>query len=128
MIKSFIFIPVFLLGANSPAIAARRIPVKIVVVAMFERGADTGDEPGEFQYWVEREKLDRLLPLPAAYHDVRMNARGVLGTLTGIATAKASASIMALGLDPRFDLRRAYWVVAGIAGIDPADGSLGSAA
>jgi purine nucleoside permease len=35
---------------------------------------------------------------------------------------------MALGLDPRFDLSKAYWVVAGIAGIDPADASLGSAA
>jgi purine nucleoside permease len=35
---------------------------------------------------------------------------------------------MALGLDPRFDLRRTYWLVAGIAGVDPADASLGSAA
>jgi purine nucleoside permease len=35
---------------------------------------------------------------------------------------------MALGLDPRFDLTKAYWLVAGIAGIDPADGSLGCAA
>jgi purine nucleoside permease len=35
---------------------------------------------------------------------------------------------MALGMDPRFDLSKAYWLVAGIAGIDPADGSLGSAA
>ena len=32
------------------------------------------------------------------------------------------------GLDPRFDLTKRYWLVAGIAGIDPADGSLGSAA
>ena len=106
----------------------RPAPIKVVVVTMFERGADTGDEPGEFQYWVEREKLDRVLPFPAGYRDLRMNRQGVLGIVTGIGTAKAAASIMALGLDPRFDLRRAYWLVAGIAGIDPADGSLGSAA
>ncbi|MDE3198415.1 MAG: purine nucleoside permease, partial [Acidobacteriota bacterium] len=31
------------------------------------------------------------------------------------------------GLDPRFDLSKAYWVVAGIGGGDPADVSLGSA-
>jgi len=37
------------------------IAVKVVVVTMFERGADTGDEPGEFQYWVERSKLDRVI-------------------------------------------------------------------
>src|SRR5580704_9962864 len=104
------------------------IPVKVVVVTMFERGADTGDEPGEFQYWVERSKLDRVIPFPQGYHDLRMNHDGVLGTVTGVGTAKAAASIMALGLDPRFDLRKAYWLVAGIAGIDPADGSLGSAA
>ena len=35
---------------------------------------------------------------------------------------------MALGMDPRFDLRRAYWLVAGIAGADPLDMSPGSAA
>jgi purine nucleoside permease len=108
--------------------AQGRIPVKVVVVTMFERGADTGDEPGEFQFWVEREKLDRVMPLPQAYHAVRLNRQGVLGTVTGVGTARAAASIMALGLDPRFDLRKAYWLVAGIAGVDPADASLGSAA
>jgi purine nucleoside permease len=35
---------------------------------------------------------------------------------------------MALGMDPRFDLSKAYWILAGIAGIDPAKGSIGSAA
>lgn len=108
--------------------AEKRIPVKVVVVAMFERGEDTGDQPGEYQYWVEREKLDRVIPFPQGYHDLRMNGKGVLGILTGVGTAKAAASIMALGLDPRFDLTKAYWLVAGIAGVDPADASLGSAA
>ncbi|HKS96035.1 MAG TPA: purine nucleoside permease, partial [Terriglobia bacterium] len=116
------------LVASFARAADRRIPIKVVVVTMFERGADTGDDPGEFQFWVEREKLDRVLPFPAGYHVLRMNRSGVLGMVTGIGTAKAAASVMALGLDPRFDLRRAYWLVAGIAGIDPADGSLGSAA
>jgi len=106
----------------------RPIPVKVVVVAMFERGADTGDEPGEFQYWVERNKLDRVIPFPQGNHDLRMNQEGVLGLLAGIGTAKATASVTALGLDPRFDLTKAYWLVAGIAGVDPADATLGSAA
>ena len=105
-----------------------RIPVRVVVVAMFEPGADTGDTPGEFQYWVEREKLDRVLPFPQGYRDLRMNRNGVLGVVTGVGTARAAATITALGNDLRFDLTHAYWLVAGIAGIDPADGSLGSAA
>jgi len=103
------------------------IHVKVVVVAMFEVGEDTGDTPGEYQLCVEREHLDQVLPLAAGYHHVRMNRDGVLGMLTGVATAKAAASVMALGLDPRFDLSKAYWVIAGIGGGDPADVSLGSA-
>lgn len=107
--------------------ADRPIPVKVVVVAMFEIGQDTGDRPGEFQLWVEREHLNRVFPMPNAYHPVRMNQDGVLGMLTGVGTARAAASVMALGSDPRFDLSKAYWIVAGIGGGDPHDISLGSA-
>jgi len=103
------------------------IHVKVVVVTMFERGEDTGDTPGEFQLWVEREHLDQILPLPSGYHHVRLNRDGVLGMVTGVGTAKAAASVMALGLDSRFDLSKAYWIVAGIGGGDPADVSVGSA-
>jgi len=103
------------------------IPVKVVVVAMFERGEDTGDTPGEFQLWVEREHLDQVLPLPAGYRHLRLNKDGVLGMVTGVGTAKAASSVMALGLDPHFDLSKAYWVIAGIGGGDPTDVSLGSA-
>src|SRR5271163_4852512 len=103
------------------------IPIKVVVVTMFERGEDTGDVPGEFQLWVEREHLDQILPLPSGYHHVRLNKDCVLGLLTGVGTAKAAASVMALGMDPRFDFSKAYWLVAGIGGGDPADVSLGSA-
>jgi purine nucleoside permease len=110
-----------LYGAQKP------IPIKVVVIAMFERGEDTGDVPGEYQLWVEREHLDQVMPMPAGYHHVRLNQDGVLGMLTGVGTAKAAASVMALGLDPRFDLSKAYWLVAGIGGGDPADISLGSA-
>jgi len=35
---------------------------------------------------------------------------------------------MALGMDARFDLTRAYWLVAGIAGVNPIEASIGSAA
>jgi purine nucleoside permease len=102
--------------------------VKVVVVAMFEVGADTGDVPGELQYWVERDRLDRVFPLPGGYHAVRMNAQGEMAVLTGQGTAHAAATIMALGLDPRFDLTHSYWLIAGIAGANPERASLGSAA
>src|SRR6202167_6629166 len=117
------------LAAPLPSLARNQpIPIKVVIVTMFEAGADTGDRPGELQYWVERNHLDKILPFPQAYHDLRMNRDGVLAVLTGVGTAKAAGSIMALGMDPRFDLSRAYWIVAGIAGIDPNTASVGSAA
>ncbi len=116
------------LPATALLAAPRRIPVKVVVVAMFEIGQDTGDQPGELQYWVERDHLDRVYPLPAGYHAVRMNDRGEMAVLTGQGTAHATATIMALGLDPRFDLTHAYWIIAGIAGGSPDRISLGSAA
>jgi len=119
-----------ILGALSGPCQAKDapLPIKVVIVTMFEPGADTGDRPGELQYWVERNHLDKILPFPQAGHQLRMNSEGVLAVLTGVGTAKAAGSIMALGLDPRFDLRKAYWMVAGIAGVDPAHASLGSAA
>src|SRR6202030_2225880 len=120
-------------GLGSAYLSAQRaaeigpILIKVVIVTMFERGEDTDDTPGEFQLWVEREHLDQILPLPAGYHHVRLNKDGVLGILTGVGTAKAAASVMAVGLDPRFDLTKAYWLIAGIGGGDPAEVSLGSA-
>ena len=113
--------------AVSVAAKPRPIAVKVVVVAMFEVGADTGDAPGELQHWVERDHLDRIYPLPAGYHAVRMNSDGEMAVLTGQGTAHAAATLMALGLDPRFDLSHAYWIVAGIAGASPERASLGSA-
>jgi purine nucleoside permease len=120
-----VFVAVF---AAQVTAKPKPIPVKVVVVAMFEVGNDTGDTPGELQYWVERDHLDRSYPLPAGYHALRMNGKGEMAVLTGQGTAHAAATIMALGLDPRFDLSHAYWLIAGIAGGSPDRASLGSAA
>ena len=122
----------FLLLATSVCVCAHAaeapIQVKVVVVTMYEMGAVTGDEPGEFQFWVERQKLDRVFPFPLGEYELRMNAAGVLAVCTGGGITNAATSIMALGTDPRFDLSKAYWLVAGIAGGDPEDVSLGTAA
>ena len=128
MMPRFTLVALFLAGAAIAAETAAVIRPKVVVVAMFEPGEDTGDQPGEFQFWVERERLTRVLPFPQGYRDLRANADGsVLGIVTGVGTARSAASIMALGLDPRLDLAKSYWLVAGIAGIDPHDGPLGAA-
>jgi purine nucleoside permease len=100
-----------------------------VIVAMFEPGEDTGDRPGELHYWVERERLTEKIPFPAGDRPLRANQdRSVLAVVTGQGVANAAAIITALGSDSRFDFRKTYWLVAGIAGVDPEDASLGSVA
>lgn len=113
---------------NDDREAEPAIPVKVVVVAMFERGELAGDAPGELQLWLDRLALDTVYPFDMGEAPLHGNDDGVLAILTGGGIPNATASIMALGTDPRFDLTRAYWVVAGIAGGDPDDLSLGSAA
>ncbi len=104
------------------------LPVKAVLVTMFEIGADEGDAPGEFQLWKERRPFDTRFAFPHAHHDLFYDETSqTLAVVTGIGTAKSAAATMALGLDQRFDLTKAYWLVAGIAGIDPEDASIGSA-
>lgn len=114
--------------ANTVSAADAPIEIKVVVVSMFEIGKDTGDQPAEFQLWYERQKLNKRFAF-AHHHDLYLNEQtGVLGMVTGMGTANSATAVMALGLDPRFDLSKAYWLVAGIAGVDPADASIGSAA
>jgi purine nucleoside permease len=111
------------------AASAKPIPVKVVIVNLFEIGADEGDAPGEFQLWKTRRHLDTRIPFPQGYHDLFYNPKTqVLGMVTGMGNIKSATATLALGLDPRFDLTHAYWLVAGIAGIDPEAASVGSAA
>jgi purine nucleoside permease len=123
------FLYAFTLFATSVFAQTKPWPVKVVIVTTFESGQDTGDTPGEFQFWVEREHLVQKLPFPGGVRDLRINPdHTILGIVTGTTIGPSASSIMALGLDPRFDLTHAYWLVNGIAGVDPADASIGSAA
>ncbi len=111
------------------ATATAPLEVRVVVVTTFEVGADTGDGAGELQNWVERYPLAETIAFPQGFHPLRYDPKEhVLAIVTGVGKAHAAASIMALGMDPRFDLTRSYWILAGIGGIDPAIGSIGSAA
>lgn len=112
-----------------PASHAAPVPleVRMVVVTAFEIGADTGDKAGEFQAWAK--EMPDVLPFDAGYRALRYDPRRKLLLMaTGVGTNRAAGSTMALGLDPRFDLRKAYWMVAAIAGVNPNEASIGSAA
>jgi purine nucleoside permease len=106
------------------------LPIRFVILAMFE--PPEGDQvftEGELRRWVDRLPLPDALPFPLGTAPLRLDpARGVLALLTGLGNTAAAAAVTALGLDPRFDLSRAYWLMAGIGGADPDRMSVGSAA
>jgi purine nucleoside permease len=106
-----------------------RIPIRFVVVTTFDTGDDAGTAPGEFNTWVVNFPLPSILPFPQGYHHLRYNStKQVLGIETGEGPIHMAASITALANDRRFDFSHAYWILAGIAGIDPNVGPAGSAA
>lgn len=120
-----------LIGMPVPTVAAAKAPieVRVVVVTTWEFQPGGHDVTGELHAWRTKWPLPTEMPFPVGVHPLLYDARRhVLAILTGVATARASASIMALGLDPRFDLHNAYWVVAGTAGVNPKVASIGSAA
>ena len=122
-------LPLLMLVCCGLAEAQTAWKIRAVIVTTFEVGKDTGDVPGEFQFWVEREHLDEVVSFPGGVHALRTNAEHtVLGMVSGTTLVNATSSMMALGLDPRFDLSHAYFLINGIAGVDPAAGSIGSAA
>jgi purine nucleoside permease len=98
------------------------LPVKVMVISLFGPEA----EP-----WLKQLPLTKTIAVPglsATYPDVRCTDAGVCVVTTGMGHANAAASTMALAFSPQFDLSHAYFIVAGIAGIDPNVGTLGSAA
>jgi hypothetical protein len=72
----------FAMGCALPDAAAQSnarilaIRPKVIVVVYFEVGKDTGDTPGELQFWVERDHLDRVIDVSGMSRAVRANADG----------------------------------------------------
>ena len=97
-------------------------PVKVMVISMFAL---------EEAVWADKLKLDRTIAVPGlspSYPAVRCNADDVCHLTTDMGKANAAASISALVLSGLFDLKRTYFLVAGIAGVDPGQGTIGTAA
>jgi len=54
------------------------IPIKAVVVTMFEDGEVMGNDPGELQLWLERGNFSTKLDFPLGMYDLYLNKEGVL--------------------------------------------------
>ena len=71
-------------------VGPRPLPVKVVIVTMFEIGAEAGDKPGELQIWLDNKEFPEVFPFQG-YRDLYYDPKGnVLLMATGIGTARSS--------------------------------------
>ena len=113
----------YLVAALSLTSAAHAAPLapKVLVVTMFK--AEAGG-------WLKNEKLDQKLAIPGlskAFPELSCNDRGLCLVTTSMGYANAASSISALVHSDALDLSHTYVLIAGIAGVDPKQGTLGSA-
>ena len=103
-----------------PALAEPIAP-KVLVVTMFAE---------ETAPWLEGRPADTRVTvagLSKDFPDVACDAVGLCVMTTSMGYSNAATSVSAVIFSGAFDLTRTYFLVAGIAGVDPSDGTLGSA-
>ena len=115
-----------LLWFAKPGCAAEVTRPKVLVIATYEVGQDRGDVPGELQYWVERQHLDVSVPVPGLDHPLLTNGSGLYAMVSGT-TSRCAVQMMALAMNPAFDLTHTYILLSGIGGSDPATVTVSSA-
>lgn len=115
-------IPAARVWADSSSRPAAPLPVKVMIVTMFAPEANTW-----LKHFVDPIKIN-VPGLSPDYPEITCQKTGVCLVTTGMGHANAATSMMALLFSPKFDLRDTYFLVAGIAGIDPQRGTLGTTA
>jgi purine nucleoside permease len=94
---------------------------KVMVISMFA---------GEAKPWLENEELTDKITVPGLFEEfpeVACNSDGLCHFTTGMGYANAASSMSAVLYSNLFELTETYFLVAGIGGVDPEDGTLGSA-
>jgi len=110
-------------AADMPVnVAAAPRHVKVLIINLF------GLEAAPWIAALQPTDPIRVPGLSAAYPLVRCTPESVCQMTTDMGHANAAASVMAVLFSGLFDLHETYFLVAGIAGIDPAHGTIGSAA
>ncbi len=107
----------------APALAqdTAKIAPKVMVITMFGQ---------EAKPWIEGEKFTqqiKLAGLNPEYPNVDCTDEGLCHMTTAMGFANAASSVSAMALSEKFDLSKTYFLIAGIAGVDPKHGTLGSA-
>ena len=123
----------FVASGAVPALAkSGKLPVKVMIINLFD---------GEARPWADALHFDQsemidvpgLLDLPPSprfnvdYRKVGCTRDGICQLVTGMGHTNAAASTTAMVFSGLFDLSQTYFLITGIAGIDPNVGTVGSA-
>lgn len=106
-----------------------RAQVKVVTVVAFQDlSALDRPDSGEAYWWYTAGGLSTPFDNPGGYAPLFGSPSGEqLLLIVGPGKSNAGTSVMALGMNPRFDLTHAYWVHAGISGANPQTSTIGAA-
>lgn len=110
------------------SVEGRPVAVRVLTVVMAEGGPEPAKWTGEGKWWVQNERLTTRILVDGLPEPVLCNASGQCLIVTGVGPVESAASVMAVGLSRKLDLRRTYFLIAGIAGVSPDVGTVGSAA
>ncbi|HEY1547594.1 MAG TPA: purine nucleoside permease [Kofleriaceae bacterium] len=108
-----------LLGATTPLPAQREVKALVIAPSV-----------DEIAPWISHFGLTTQLAIPGLSPSSPMlscNADGVCAVATGAGKANAAATIAALAFSGQLDLSATYFVIAELARIDPAQGTIDSA-
>lgn len=107
--------------------AAAPLPVRVAVVVTFDVNSKQTGAHGEFTAWAQREKWIGSVTIPGVDHPILIGPDGVIGVVQGT-TSRGAIQLTLMVLSGQFDFSHTYWLINGIAGVDPAVASIGSAA
>ncbi|KAI9806058.1 MAG: hypothetical protein M1833_004465 [Piccolia ochrophora] len=108
----------------APQGSSDKIAPKAVIISMFDPEAEPWFKDEELNLDAQKIKVDGLSPL---FPEISCTENGDVCQITvGEGEINAATSMTALTASPKFDLTKTYFMVAGIAGIDPKQGTLAS--
>jgi len=114
-------------GQRGPAgVSGGTEPVTIRALACPATERDPGEGPSEATAWTEAYGFDGRIDVPGVAGPVRYTDDGLALAVLGIGKTSTATAMTSLCRSPRLDLSRAYVLSAGIAGADPAVGTLGA--
>ena len=111
-------VTVSLVSSQRTESSARPFAVKVLVITMFD---------GETGPWLQNERLGSAFTVATMNEPMHCGADGLCVATIGEGKANAATSMSAILADSQLDLRSAYFMTAGVAGITPEAGTLGDA-